>query len=75
MSVHWLEYYFLDVTYQLIEIDFLLNNLQESKVHEFDKRDALNFIATLMSEEEAVGDVSTLTSSNTPLFKKRKKQS
>ncbi len=45
---------------------------KESKLHEFEKRDALNFIATLMSEEEAVGEVSTLTTSTTLRMKKRK---
>jgi len=32
----------------------------------------LNFIATLMSEEEAVGDVTSLATSNITALKKRK---
>lgn len=38
---------------------------QESKIHALSKNDALKFIANLMSEEEAVGEVSTMVTSRT----------
>jgi hypothetical protein len=40
-------------------------NQQESKIHALSKNDALKFIANLMSEEEAVGEVSTMVTSRT----------
>jgi hypothetical protein len=38
---------------------------QESKIHALSKNDALKFIANLMNEEEAVGEVSTIVTSRT----------
>jgi len=45
-------------------ISFLfLSLLQESKIHVLSKNDALKFIANLMSEEEAVGEVASMATS------------
>ena len=45
---------------------------KESNIYHFSKKDALKFIAQLMNEEEAVGEVTSLATSNVTRLKKRK---